>query len=174
MYKYLLGILFFCGLSVSVFAQRKGLYTVFSEQLFVDVDGGTLSLKTILEKHKGNILYVDFWASWCAPCRREMPYSLRIAHKFKNLPIKFIYLSLDDTDNAWLASMEQLGITTNGYHYRRPFKDANELLQALYIYSIPHYAIFDKEGKPLELNAPAPSQRSLEKMLRKYAKTAIN
>ncbi len=154
---------------MSAFAQRKGLYTVFSEQLFVSVDGNKQSLKSILEEHKGNILYVDFWASWCAPCRREMPHSLHIAQKFKDLPIKFIYLSLDDTDNAWLASMEQLGIQHNGSHYRRPFKDANELLQVLYIYSIPHYAIFDKEGKPLELNAPAPSQRSLGKLLRKYA-----
>ena len=49
----------------------------------------------ILAKYKGEAVYVDFWASWCGPCKREMPHSLNLQKYFKGKPVAFVFIDLD-------------------------------------------------------------------------------
>ncbi|MBN2766884.1 MAG: TlpA family protein disulfide reductase [Paludibacteraceae bacterium] len=62
----------------------------------LDINGQKTTLSKILSQSKGKALYVDFWASWCAPCLREMPMSkeLRQNEKYKNTV--FVYLAIND------------------------------------------------------------------------------
>lgn len=115
----------------------------------------TGSISDILKKYKGKLIYVDFWASWCVPCRAEMPNAADLKEKLKGKNIVFLYFGYNDKENAWLKARNQLGIV--GEHYLlndKMIKEADELFG---INGIPHYAIINKEGKLISKRADRPS-----------------
>jgi len=115
----------------------------------------TNSVTDIFKKYKGKVIYVDFWASWCVPCRAEMPNAAILKEKLKGKDIEFLYLGYNDKEKAWLKAREQLGI--QGEHYLlndKMIKEADELFT---INGIPHYAIIDKDGKIISKSADRPS-----------------
>ena len=113
------------------------------------------SFKGILDKHKGEVIYLDFWASWCGPCKREMPYSLNMQDHFKGKKVAFIYMSVDQNPNSWKQTAESLKIT--GEHYlfnQKVFTERNKVVEVKYI---PRYMLYDKKGNLVTDNAPRPS-----------------
>jgi thiol-disulfide isomerase/thioredoxin len=115
----------------------------------------TNSVTDIFKKYKGKVIYVDFWASWCVPCRAEMPNAAVLKEKLKGKDIVFLYFGYNDKEKAWLKAREQLGI--QGEHYLlndKMIKEADELFA---INGIPHYAIIDKDGKIISKSADRPS-----------------
>ncbi|WP_276088130.1 TlpA disulfide reductase family protein [Pedobacter sp. JY14-1] len=70
-------------------------------------DGGTVSLAA----YKGKVVLVDFWASWCGPCRKENPNLVKAYEKYHGKGFEIIGISLDDKKDKWLAAIEadQLG-----------------------------------------------------------------
>ena len=118
-----------------------------------------LGKKYSLEDFKGKVVYLDLWASWCAPCRAETPRLKALYEKYKNDDrIAFISISTDISIADWKKALEhdkpdwiQLfdkdGIVHDGY-------DAT---------SIPQFVIIDKQGKIVNLNAPRPGD--VEKLL---------
>ena len=63
----------------------------------MDFDGRSWSLADF----KGRYVYVDMWATWCAPCRRELPYLKALADKFLDAQISFVGLSIDSYNEKW-------------------------------------------------------------------------
>ena len=57
--------------------------------------GETVLFKDVLKELKGNVIYLDFWASWCGPCNREMPHSKDVQKYFNGKNVTFLYLSTD-------------------------------------------------------------------------------
>ena len=55
------------------------------------LDGGTVELA----KHKGEVVYIDFWATWCPPCRKSFPWMEEMHKKYEDLGLKIIAISLD-------------------------------------------------------------------------------
>ncbi|MFT3678015.1 MAG: TlpA disulfide reductase family protein [Chitinophagaceae bacterium] len=128
---------------------------------------GDNSFAAIFKKYKGKIVYVDFWASWCAPCRTEMPNAARLKEKLKTEEIVFVYFGYNDREKAWQKAREQLDI--KGEHYllsEQMIRDANALFG---INGIPHYAIIDREGKIISKRAERPGEvyEVLMKLLKK-------
>lgn len=159
----------FLGIIASSTAQ-KGLKTILKEHEFVDTEGNKQSLKEIIDAESGKVIYIDLWASWCTPCRKEFPHSIQLQEKLKDQPITFMYLSLDDGDGVWKKAMQKLNMEDKGQHYRRKRKDAMSLLQFFYIYNIPHYLIINKEGIPINRDALPPSDPKLLRQLKKWIK----
>ena len=110
-------------------------------------------------KYKGYILYVDFWASWCAPCIDEMSSSIEVQKKIKNKNIKFLFFSLDDDENAWKNAISLYRIP--GIHFRLSKDNAQELQKVLLSKGIPHYIIVGKNGKIIDSDAKRPSDAGL-------------
>lgn len=127
---------------------------VVSSSIFVD-NNKTNSITDILKKYRGKVIYLDFWASWCIPCRAEMPNAAILREKLKGMNITFIYFGYNDKEKAWIKARNQLEIA--GEHYlltEKMIKEADELFG---INGIPHYAIIDKDGKIISKRAGRPN-----------------
>jgi peroxiredoxin len=99
---------------------------------------------------KGKIVMIDFWASWCRPCRKENPRAVQIYNRFKNKGFEILSVSLDQQREAWLQAIEADGM---------PWKHISDLkgwqCEAAKLYgvsSIPYTMVVDKEGRILAKN----------------------
>ncbi len=114
-----------------------------------------ISYNEIIDKYKGKVIYLDFWASWCSPCKEEMPFSLELQKYYQDKDVAFVYFSSDKDSTAWKSLIKILKIT--GDHYRlskNVRKTTNELYNVKYI---PRYVLLDKNGKIIDENAKRPS-----------------
>ena len=82
----LLILLFATGLSLSAQAAKKA-----PDFKLATTDGGTVALS----QHRGEVVYVDFWATWCPPCRKSFPWMEKMHNKYSDLGLKIIAVSLD-------------------------------------------------------------------------------
>jgi len=69
-------------------------------------DGKTIKLSSL----RGKVVLLDFWASWCGPCRMEMPNVVAAYHKYKDKGFTVYSVSLDKDANAWKNAINQLGM----------------------------------------------------------------
>ena len=123
-----------------------------------NVEGKQVSLNMF----KGKVLYIDIWASWCGPCRKQFPYSKELKRKFsrKQLKkIKFIYISIDNDTSKWRQSMSKLNL--EGHHFISPASHSHSAGSYFSVSSIPRYIIIDKTGNIIENNAKRPSDQTV-------------
>lgn len=109
----------------------------------------------LLSKHKGEILYIDIWTTWCGPCRSEIPYAIDLHNFYSNQPIAFIDLCLSSDYDKWKEVVENKNITGEHYYFNksRSLMFKNRLMFDGY----PTYILINKEGKIIDDNAPRPS-----------------
>lgn len=93
---------------------------------------------------KGKVVLVDFWASWCGPCRREMPNLVELYKQYKGKKFEIIGVSLDRDAEAWKNGIKQLGITWPQMSDLKYWNCAGAKLYA--VNSIPHTVLIDAEG----------------------------
>jgi thiol-disulfide isomerase/thioredoxin len=123
--------------------------------------GGT----TKLEDLKGKYVYIDVWATWCGPCRAEIPSLKEVEEKYNDKNIAFVSISIDvDKDHEkWkkFVSEKELG----GIQL---FADKNwnsEFMMSYGINSIPRFILIDPNGKIVKSDAARPSNSELQKQL---------
>lgn len=121
--------------------------------------------QNLLSKCKGKIVYVDFWASWCAPCMSEMPKAKILRQKYAKKNIVFIYLALNDREKEWQAASLKAELENEQYNYLILNSKTAPMIKDLKITSIPRYLIYDKDGKLIYRDALRPSSNELEKVL---------
>ena len=115
-----------------------------------------------LSYFRGKILYVDIWASWCGPCRKQFPYAKELKTKLsrKQLKkIKLIYISNDNDYDKLKESINKLNI--KGDHFISPASKLNGAGNYFEISGIPRYILIDKNGNILDNNAKRPSDDTL-------------
>ncbi|MES2730883.1 MAG: TlpA disulfide reductase family protein [Bacteroidota bacterium] len=104
--------------------------------------GEKITWLQLLNDNKGRIIYIDFWASWCAGCRLEMPYFQKL--QAANPKITFIRISIDSEIKKWKRANSQLNIPSNAYNYC--LSPASQLAQLLSKPSIPRYTLISSDG----------------------------
>ncbi|GAB3162601.1 hypothetical protein GCM10027291_00610 [Telluribacter humicola] len=122
--------------------------------VLADTKGNKLTLDEIKKRHAGKVIYVDFWASWCAPCRAAMPASAGLREGLKNKQVVFVYLSIDSSPKPWLTASTQEKLDKYPENYLVVNPKASEFLRKQKLNEIPRYMIFDKTGKVTYANAP--------------------
>jgi thiol-disulfide isomerase/thioredoxin len=98
-----------------------------------------------LSNLRGKVVLVDFWASWCGPCRRENPSVVRLYQKYKDKGFDILGVSLDRTKENWVNAIEADSLP---WHHISDLKGwGNEVAKMYSVSSIPHTMLVDREGK---------------------------
>ena len=107
-------------------------------------DGKTLKMSDVLKNSK--VLILDFWASWCKPCRRENPYVVEIYKKYHSKGLEILGVSLDKPGarEAWLKAIKDDGLTWKHVSHLQYWQDPVARLYG--VQSIPSTFILDKDG----------------------------
>lgn len=109
-----------------------------------DTDGHPVSLSSF----KGSYVLVDFWASWCPPCRQENPDIVRTYHKYHSKGFSILSVSLDDEKDKWIEAIEKDGLD---WPQVSDLKGWQSHVVDLYgLRGIPMNFLLDKEGRIID------------------------
>ncbi|QEC44247.1 TlpA disulfide reductase family protein [Pseudobacter ginsenosidimutans] len=105
-----------------------------------DTTGTPLSLSSL----KGKYVLVDFWASWCGPCRQENPYLVKAYEKFSNSGFQILSVSIDTQKPAWLKAIREDGL--NWLHASDLKGGKGEVARMYDIRAVPQNFLVDPNG----------------------------
>lgn len=108
-----------------------------------NVEGDTIRLSDL----KGKVVLIDFWASWCGPCRRENPRVVALYNKYKDQGFEILGVSLDREANSWKRAIEDDGLTWVHVSDLKYFRSV--AAQTYGVDAIPYTVLVDEEGKIL-------------------------
>ena len=109
-------------------------------------DGKEIALSSL----KGKLVLIDFWASWCGPCRKEMPNVIKIYSKFKNKGFEIYGVSLDQDKEKWMEAITKDGIN---WPQVSDLKYWDNVAARIYnVQGIPYTVLIDKDGKIIAKN----------------------
>jgi peroxiredoxin len=104
-------------------------------------DGTIINLSSL----RGNIVLIDFWASWCGPCRRENPNVVRVYHKYHDKGFEVFGISLDSDRNGWIKAIEKDSLM---WIQVSDLKRFNSVAAKTYaVRAIPYSVLIDRDGK---------------------------
>jgi thiol-disulfide isomerase/thioredoxin len=116
----------------------------------------------LINPYKGKVIYVDFWGTWCGPCKGEMPYVKAIKDAVKGKDVIFMYFANNSPEESWKNVINENKLTgENSVHYRLPNEQQRIIENRLSINSFPTYILIDKDGNINNMKPPRPSDNQV-------------
>ncbi len=126
-----------------------------------DTSGKAVSLSSL----RGNYVLVDFWASWCGPCRQENPNLVAAFNKYKSKKFTVLGVSLDKAKESWMDAIHMDGLAWTHISDLQGWQ--NSVAQQFQIFNIPQNFLIDPDGKVIGKNLRGPAlERKLARVLR--------
>jgi thiol-disulfide isomerase/thioredoxin len=131
-----------------------------------DIDAKPVSFSDF----KGKYVYIDLWATWCAPCKGEIPYLKKLEEEYHDKNIVFISLSLDESKDLqkWKDFVKKEGLKGIQMMADNAFK--SDIAKNYEVTAIPRFLLFDTNGNIITTDAMRPSSPELRLQLDKLLK----
>ncbi|MBD0830541.1 TlpA family protein disulfide reductase [Aestuariibaculum sp. TT11] len=131
------------------------------EFTYEDINGKPVSFTDF----KGKYVYIDIWATWCGPCKKQIPYLKELEHQYEGKDIVFVSISVDKMADKqkWkdFVKSEDLG----GVQLMADKDFASGITKNYEVNAIPRFLLFDKAGKIISTDAMRPSNPLLKEQL---------
>ena len=149
----------------------KVLKTSFSKealsQKLEDEEGKSITIKQILDQHKGKVLVIDFWAGWCRDCLKALPKAKELEENNKN--IDFVFLSLDRSKEGFDKSLERFEMKDKeNYWFTSGWK--NDFNNYVDLNWIPRYMVIDQKSGIAKYYAISPEDPEIQTTINKLLK----
>ncbi len=118
---------------------------------FINIEGDSVKLSDL----RGDLVYIDIWATWCGPCIAEHPHWDKMKEEYKDQPISFLTVSIDDNLEPWEKMVKSKNMEGLQWLAENGWK--SEIAQHFMVNAIPRFLLLDKEGKVIDPSAERPS-----------------
>lgn len=130
------------------------------------VQDGRVLFDSIIAPHKGKIILVDVWGTWCAPCRAALAESQKEYAELAPYDMVYIYLANNSPEGAWRNVIEEYQVKgDNCFHYNLPTDQQQLIEKYLKVSGYPSYRLIDRNGNLLDVNADPRNLPALQKIL---------
>lgn len=130
---------------------------------YKNVAGKSISLESL----RGKYVYIDVWATWCVPCKAEIPHLKLLEETYRNKNLEFVSISVDEQKNVnkWKKFTRENGLMGTQLMTDDAFE--SPFIKKMSINSIPRFILIDPDGKLISANALRPSDNELKILLNK-------
>jgi thiol-disulfide isomerase/thioredoxin len=112
------------------------------------IDGDQDTLAAILEGHKGKVILVDFWATWCGPCVKQFPHSMELSHKYRQDGFAVVSVSMNEPDEKESVLAFLVRQNADIDNLLPKYGAGTEFLEAFDLRGdVPFYRLYDRRGK---------------------------
>lgn len=122
----------------------------------------TAGVHHTLQEFKGKYVYLDIWASWCYPCRKEYPSLKELEHAVNKKKVEVVSISIDQHEYRWKGGMNGYGITEGIQWWASDTTFVNDFR----IDRIPRFILLDKKGKVMQFSMTRPSNEQTIQFLK--------
>jgi thiol-disulfide isomerase/thioredoxin len=153
---------------ISDYYKKKAEYDLLNNggKTVLNTEGDKI-FQNIIKNYKGKVIYIDFWATWCAPCRAGIEKIKPLKEELKNEDIVFVYITNPTSPEKTYQEMKP---EIKGEHYKLNSDEWTHLTAKFNIYGIPHYALVDKNGRIINAHLPHLENDELKKVLMEQVK----
>jgi thiol-disulfide isomerase/thioredoxin len=137
------------------------------------VVGDEKKLAEMIAAHKGQVVFVDYWATWCEPCVEYFPHTVEMHRKYKDQGLATIAVSFDEPEEEGIAAAREF-LARQGADFENllnGYGSSTEAQNAFDLEVVPHFRLYNREGELVQKwdNKPPDADKLIEQLLAENA-----